>query len=45
MTLHRPVGVDHDHQPAGLKALAQVPEELIGLGHLMVHVDQEDAVE
>ena len=41
----RPVGIDHDDQAVGLQPVAQVPQELIGRLHLVIHVDQEDAVE
>ena len=42
---HGPVRIHHDDEPAGFQAFAQMPEEFLGLCHLMVHVDQEDSVE
>jgi hypothetical protein len=45
MLFHWPVGIDDDHQTVRLHPFAQVPEESIGCLHLMIHVDQENAVE
>src|SRR5690242_3488592 len=36
--LHRPVRVDDDHETVRLYAFAQMPEEGIGTGYLVVHV-------
>ena len=42
---HRAVGIDDDDQAVRLHAIAQVPQERVGRLHLVIHVDEEHAVE
>jgi hypothetical protein len=39
------VGIDHDDRAAALQRVAQVPQELAGSLDLMIHVDEQHAVE
>ena len=45
MLVGRPIDIDDDHLAAGPQRRPQPPEEGIRLAHLVIHVDQEDAVE
>ncbi len=45
MAIGRPVGFDNNDLPAFPHGIAQPPQESIGFGHFVVHVDQKHAVE
>ena len=38
-------GIDYCNAGAGSQRRAQVPQEAIGLGDLMVHVDEKDEID
>ncbi len=45
MALHGAIGIDQDHHSVRFESFPQIPQKLIRVGDLMIHVDEENPVE